>query len=1008
MWRNKLINGIELLSSNVQATLYTLMILALAVVALPAQAQDRSVSGTITDASGETVPGATVVEKGTQNGVITDFDGNYKINLSSDDATIVISFVGYRTQDVVVGTRAVIDVVLEEDVEQLAEIIVVGYGTQEEKDVTGVVATVKPEDFNKGIIVSPENLIAGKVAGVSVTPSTEPGGGSSIRIRGVTSLGSGQEPLYVVDGVILDNSGFGGGRNALNFINPSDIESMTILKDASAAAIYGARGAAGVVLITTKTGEAGKSQLTYDGYYSFAQPNKNFGFFDPANFRAAVDFYRADILPQLGTENTVWVDEAVQSVSSQSHNLALTGGGENTTYSVSFNHMITNGIVKHSQNQITRAAVKLTTKALNDDLTLSVQLRSSFTKDNFSNNVTGTALAFDPTRPIYDAENVNYGGYWEWQIGLAPSNPVSTLEQIDNLGETRRNFVALNANYKIPGVEGLSLTIISSADFRDGKSQFFRPTTHLAGMDSLGWMSVGTNTAHTYNFDPYITYKTNFESIDTDFEIMAGYSYQEVAQESYGYSGNNLITNVYGFNDASVIDKTTLAPWRINPLENQLQAYYGRVNFSIKDRYLITSNIRYDGSTKFGPENRYGLFPSVAVGWRMLEEDFMSFLDGTFTDLKFRVGWGKLGNQAIGDYLYEKFYFLSTNDARYQFGGTFYNMLRPTGVDPSVQWESTTTTNIGFDFGMLDNRLTGTLDFYNKNTSALLADVAVPAFTNVSDVVTTNIAEMYNRGIELGLNGVLFDLDNFDWNLNFNVAWNKNEITKLDRGEEDGPGLERGGISGDVGQTIQVWKVGEPYNAFHTYVRDPNGVTVTGGETYQDVITEDTNGDGIPDSGDGTINEKDLQVTGKPAPDFIIGITSSMAYKNFGLDFTLRSNIGGEVYNNTASANGSSEQFIQSGIINNIHESILETGYSSRQLHSDYYIENGTFLTLDNITLSYNYNKLNWLNARIYTTVQNLFTASPYSGPNPEIGNGIDNNLYPRATTFILGASLTF
>jgi TonB-dependent starch-binding outer membrane protein SusC len=995
MRRKRQFSRTKKLISSIGTTIHAIMFIGLLLITLPALAQDKSVSGTIKDSSGEPVPGATILEKGTQNGVIADFDGNFNISLSSDNAIITISFVGFKTQEIAVGSRTTINVVLGEDVEELAEIVVIGYGTQEAKDVTGVVATVTPDDFNKGIIVSPENLISGKVAGVSVTPSTEPGGGSSIRIRGVTSLGSGQEPLYVVDGVILDNSGYGGGRNALNFINPSDIESMTILKDASAAAIYGSRGAAGVILITTKTGKEGKIQITYDGYYSYSNPNKDFGFFSPANFRAIVDLKAPQILPLLGTDNTVWVDEVIQSVSSQNHNLSLVGGGKNTTYSISFNQMTTNGVVKNSQNKITRAAVKLTTKALNDDLTLSVQFRSSFTKDNFSSNVTGTALAFDPTRPIFDAENDNYGGYWEWQEGLAPANPASTINQIQNLGETRRNFVAVNANYKIPGVEGLSINVIGSADFRDGKSQFFRPTTHLAGLDSLGFMSVGVNTAYTYNFEPYISYKTYLESINSTLEVMLGYSYQEVGQESFGYSGSNLITNVFGFNDASIIDKTTLAPWRINPLENQLQAYYGRVNFAYKDKYLFTSNLRYDGSTRFGPENRYGVFPSVALGWRMMEEDFFSFLDDTFTDLKFRIGWGKLGNQAIGNYLYEKFYFLSTNDARYQFGNTFYNMLRPTGVDPSVQWEETTTTNIGFDFGMINNRLTGTLDFYNKRTSALLAEVAVPAFTNVSDVVTTNIAEMYNRGIELGINGVIYDLNDFDWNLSFNMAWNKNEITKLDRGGPDSPGLERGNISGDVGQTIKIWKVGEAYDAFYTYVRDPNGVS-RGGETYQDV------------NGDGIINENDLQVVGKPAPDFIFGLTSSMAYKNFVFDFTLRSNVGNEVYNNTASANGYSEQLFQGGIINNIHESVLETGYSSRQLHSDYYVENGSFLVLDNVTLAYNYNKLSWLNARIYGTVQNLFTLTGYSGPNPEIGNGIDNNLYPRATNFIVGLSLTF
>ena len=986
-------------------SLVLLVIFALLLFSGNSFAQDRTVSGKVIDGSTrDAVPGATIVEKGTQNGVITDMDGNFKIAIG-DNATLVVSFVGYTNKEVVVGNQTSITVTLDEDIQQLAEVVVVGYGTQEAKDVTGVVATVKPKDFNRGAISSPENLMAGKVAGVAVTPSTEPGGGSNIVIRGATSLNSGQDPLIVVDGVILDNAGYGGGRNALNFINPNDIESMTVLKDASASAIYGSRAAAGVILITTKNGTEGKASVTYDGYYSYALPQKDFGFLSPENFRIVVNNKAPQVLGDLGVPDpndpgerilysTVWVDEVIQPVSSQNHNISISGGNDKTTYSVSLNHMITNGIVKYSQNKITRASVKVATKALNDDLKVSFQQRISFTQDNFSNNVTGTALSFDPTKPIYDETNTDFGGYWEWKVGLAPANPVSTLEQIDNLGENLRSFTALNAEYNIPFLKGLSVNVIASADFRNGKYQYFRPTTHLSGLDSLGYMNVGTNLGRTINFEPYVRYKTNIESIDATLEVMAGYSFQSVFSESYGYQGNNLSTNKFGFNDASVIDKETLAPWTIHPLENQLQATYGRINFSLKDKYLLTSNVRYDGSTRFGLDNRYGIFPSVAVGWRMLDEDFLSFLQGTFTDLKFRVGWGQIGNQAIGDYKYDQFYYTSTNDARYQFGDTFYNMLRPDAVDRGISWEVTTTTNIGFDYGLLDNRLYGSLEFYNKVTSLLLAEVPAAAFTNVGDAVITNVAGMYNRGIELAINGVLYDGQDFTWNLNTNVAWNKNEITKLSFGG-DSPILNRGGISGDVGQTIKVWKEGEPYDAFYTYVRDPNGVS-SSGVKYEDV------------DGDGIINENDLQVVGKPAPDVIIGLTSSMTYKNLGLDFTMRSNIGNEVYNNTASANGYSEQIFQGGIINNVHESILETGYTSRQLHSDYYIENGSFLVLDNITLSYNYNNLDFMDARFYATVQNLLTITGYSGPNPEIAGGIDNNLYPRATTFIVGATLKF
>ncbi|HNP17809.1 MAG TPA: SusC/RagA family TonB-linked outer membrane protein [Fulvivirga sp.] len=955
-------------------------------------AQERMVSGKISDAdTGESMPGATIVIKGQTAGTITDVDGNYSLSVGND-AVLLISFVGYKTKEITVGNQSVIDVSLEIDITQLSEVVVVGYGTQESKDVTGVVSTVNAKDFNKGAIASADNLIAGKVAGVSITPSTEPGGSPNIVIRGVTSLNAGAQPLIVVDGVTLDNTGYGGGRNGLNFINPSDIESMTILKDASAAAIYGARAAAGVILITTKSGKSGVPKISYDGYYSYSRPKVDYGFLSPSNFRAVVANKAPQVLPLLGNSNTVWVDEVVQPISGQSHNVSFSGGTDKSTFSVSLNHQVNNGVVKYSKNEVTRANVKVTTKMLNDDLTVSVQQRSALSKDNFG-SVSGAVFTFDPTQPIYDSANEDYGGYWEWKQGLAPANPVSTLEQVKNIGETRRNFTALNAEYKIPYIKGLALNVIGSADFRDGKSQQFTPTTYLSGTSNLGFISEGAHKAYTYNFEPYISFKKEIEKIETNFEILAGYSYQETYSESFGIFGDDLTTNVYGWNNPAVIGN--LKPWEINAVENQLQAVYGRVNISLKDRYLLTSSIRYDGSTRFGSGNRYGVFPSVALGWRLLEEDFMSFLTQTFSNLKLRVGWGQLGNQAIGDYRYEKFYFSSTNDARYQFGNTFYNLLRPTGVDPDIKWETTTTTNIGLDFGLLDNRLTGTLDYYNKVTTDLLATVAPPAFTNVSDVVTTNIAEMYNKGIELGLNYVVYDRQKFDWDISFNAAWNKNEITKLDRGGADSPGLPTGGISGDVGQTIKIWKVGEAYDAFYTYIRDPNGVS-SSGVKYQDV------------NNDGQINEDDLQIVGKPAPDVILGFTSSMTYGNFGLDFTLRSNLGNEVYNNTASANGYYSQIFQGGIRNNIHESALETNYNSRQLHSDYYVENASFLRMDNITLSYNYNKLKFLNARIYGTVHNLFTLSGYSGPNPEISGGIDNAGYPMATTYIVGVSLNF
>ncbi|MFY0688667.1 MAG: SusC/RagA family TonB-linked outer membrane protein [Cyclobacteriaceae bacterium] len=973
-------------------------------VVLGASAQ-AVITGRVTE-EGSTfgLPGVNVLIKGTAMGAVTDIEGNYRVEANEGDV-LVFSFVGYQDQERTVDASGVIDVQLGIDIEQLEEVVVVGYGTQEAKDVTGVVATVSTKEFNKGSIASPENLITGKVAGVSITPSTEPGGGASINIRGITSLNGGSSPLIVVDGVTLDGSGYVGGRNGLNFINPNDIETITILKDASAAAIYGTRAAAGVILVTTKSGKSGESSVVYDGFYSFSRFQGDFDFLSPSNFRLIVEDKAPQYLGRLGAENTSWIDEVIQPVAGHSHNVSFSGGGEKNTFNMSINRMVNNGIVKYSQNEITRLNVKTTAKLLDDNLKVTFQTINAFTKDNFSSNVTGSALSFDPTRPIYDDENRAYGGFWEWQVGLAPSNPVSTLEQTTNLGETRRSFSAINMTYNLPFLQDLSINTIMSADLRDGKQQFFQPTTYLTGLSHLGFINVGAGKGYTYNYEQFVNYKTYLESINGTFEAMVGYSYQDVFREYYGFFGDDLSTNNFTYFNPDVIQN--LKPAKISPTRNQLQSVYGRLNFSYADKYLFTSNFRYDGSTKFGAGNRYGFFPSMALGWRISDEAFMNILSSTFSNLKLRVGYGQLGNQNIQDYIYETFYGLGTNDARYQFGGDYYNTLRPVAVDPNIKWETTTSTNIGLDFGLAKGKISGTLDFYNKVTSDLLTQVAPPAFTNVGDVVVTNVAELKNQGVELGLSIVAVDQSDFDWDIGFNAAYNQNEITKLTFGEDDGPGLPVGGISGDVGQTIQVWKVGEPVNSFRTYVRDESGISLSG-ETYKDAVTIDSDGDGVPDMADGQINEQDLVIDKSPNPGVILGLTSGMSYKNLRLDMTMRSNIGNYVYNNVSSANGFYDVIATGQVYNNIHESVLQTGYNTRQLHSDFYVENASFLRMDNITLSYNYTGLDFVQGRIYGTVQNAFTISGYSGPNPEISSGIDNNLYPMSTTYILGINLTF
>lgn len=973
-----------------------MLVLALLAFTHMALAQERTISGKVVDKDfGDGLPGTNVFEKGTSNGVTTDIDGNYKIAISSDDAVLVFSFVGYKTQEIKPGARSVVDVQMTSDLAQLGEVVIVGYGTQEAKDVTGSVNTVTPKDFNKGAIVSPDNLISGKMPGVVVTPSAEPGGAANIRIRGATSIGAGQDPLIVVDGIPLDNAGFAGGMNPFNFINPNDVESVTVLKDASATAIYGARGAAGVIIYTTKSGKAGEPKVSYDGFYSISTFNGDFGFLSPQNFRNAVQLKAPQRAGLMGNENTIWADEVVQQVSGQSHNLSFTGGNEKTTYSMSINHMDNNGVVRGRSNNVTRMNMKISSKFFNDDLLVTFQAKTAYTRDNFAPNVVGTALGYDPTKPIYDDESP-WGGYWEWPQALAPTNPISTLDQTIDIGETRRALSGINFEYKVPFIKGLKVEGIYSADLRNGKNQFFQPTTYR-NLQRSGQFSNSTNQGYTLTAETFVTYEKSFDS-GFKFDVMYGYSLQEVFRETFGYTGWDISTDAFKFNEPSIADE--LVPISPFPTMNRLESHFARLNTSYLDKYLVTLNFRADGSTKFGPGNRYGFFPSAALGWRIIEEDFMADATSLLSDLKLRGGYGVIGNQSFGDYLYETFYGLSTATARYQFGNDYYQMLRPVAVDPNVRWEQTETINIGLDFGLFRGRLNGFVDVYQKTTSDLLNQVPPAAGTVVGDVVVTNVAEMVNKGVELSLSAIAYDSKDLNWDVSFNAAWNKNEVTRLSFGEDEGIFFRTGGISGDVGQTAQVIRVGVPINSFFLYNQqyDESGAPLSGSNTTR---YEDINEDGL-------INENDLVAQRQPDPIISLGLTNGLRYKNWNLDFTMRANLGQYVYNNTASANGWWNRLIETNILNNIHESVLQTDFTTRQLLSNYYLENASFLRMDNITLSYSYNNLEAVKMRFYSTVQNAFTISGYSGPNPEVVNGIDNNLFPLATTYIFGVNLTF
>ncbi|MEP1033834.1 TonB-dependent receptor [Ekhidna sp.] len=996
-----------------------LVVLMLSNGALLALGQQQRVSGTVKDAQdGTLLPGVTVQIKGTQSGSATDIDGRYSLAASSDDI-LVFTYIGYKTVEQPVGGRSTIDIELSTDIQELSEIVVVGYGQVEKGDVTGVVNKVKAKDFNTGVLTSPTSLIAGKVAGVQVVSNDgAPGSGISIRIRGGTSLTAGNEPLFVVDGIPLENDGVAGVRNPLNFINPADIADITVLKDASSAAIYGSRGANGVVIITTKKGVSGKPQFSYDGSYAIGFNGPGVRMLNPAEFAFTVERKGPRNLDDLGSSNTDWFEEVTQTAQGMNHNLSASFGGKTNNARVSLNYQDVDGLIKSDNLQRISGSINFNQDLLNKDLTIGINTKHSIIKNRFAPNVIGSALVFDPTQAVL-ADDPTTGGYFEWSSPLAPGNPVAQIDQTFNIGRTARNLIGANVNYKLPFLEGLSVKVNYAYDVSEGKSQVTRLINEKAGVQN-GSFSTFEDSRTSNLLETYLNYNTELSFGKLD--LIAGYSYQDF-QKSVDrslFKRDTVSLNALNISDpTSFISEGKLSEIRgfldeplIFELENRLISFWGRANLSIQDKYLITATVRRDGSTRFGEANRWGLFPSLAFAWRVIDEPFAKGIQNVMSNLKVRASYGITGNEEIGDYLYVNLYQLSDDRSTYIFGQDTINTFRPNAVDPGIKWEETRSLNFGIDYGFLEGRLYGSIDLYRKLTTDLLFNIAFPIGTLTGDRAVTNIGEMENKGIELQVNGVLMDKADLKFDLGFNISYNKNEILKLDNSNlPDFQGYTTGGISGDVGQSIQILKVGYPANSFFVYQHktDANGQPIPDGvDANQDGSRNDLDMY-VDQNEDGLINEDDLRPYKKPAPDLILGLTGNVSYKQFDLAFTFRGQIGGYVYNNVQSQYGAFEGVDNTFAPNNIHLSAYDNDFTERQLLSDIYIENASFVKLDNITVGYKINQIKKVNARVYLTASNLMTITGYSGVDPEAGiGGIDNNLYPRSRTFLAGLNLTF
>jgi TonB-linked SusC/RagA family outer membrane protein len=959
-------------------------------IILPATLMAQStVSGTVTDeANAMPLPGVNVVIKGTARGTSTDFDGNYTLEVN-DGETIVISYLGYTTQEILFTGQTRVDVALKEDAAQLDEVVLIGYGATTKQDATGAVEKVSDEDFNRGAIVAPQQLIAGKAAGVRVTTGGGAAGeGGEIRIRGGASLGSDfggtNDPLIVIDGLPIDQRGGAqGSRNALNAINPADIEDFVVLKDASATAIYGSRASNGVILITTKKGRANQPlQIEYGLQASTRRVANTIDNLSASQYRRIAQENGIDP-SEFGNANTDWQDQIYRTGVGAIHNVTATKGFENFNFRINYNHVSQEGPLLgdlYERNGINTSFVH---RFLDNDLKITAIARGIRDEYIYADQGTiGAAVRFDPTQPVRNPD----GSFYQYGTGgsLPPVNPVFTLTETEDRQRIERFIGNFNLDYNFWFLRDLKLSVNAGIDYAENSGFRNAPANpNNPGAFDFNGQSEGLNRNTSLDF--LLNYKTTLESLDTKIDVTAGHAYQEFYVRSD-------VNEVSGPN--------TLIDTDIN--RNALLSYFARASFDIADRYLISASWRRDGSSRFSEDNRYGNFPGVSVGWKIMNESWMR--DSFFSNLKLRAGWGVTGQQEIGqNYGFLGLYTPSRNDQAFiQFGTSvsgnpiFIRTLRPEGFDENLTWEETTQYNVALDYGFFNNRLSGTIDFYYRETEDLLATVPVPAGSNLTDLITTNVGAITSRGLEVTVNGVIFQKEDFGWNTNFNVTFQEQEITKLSLSDDPNFFINVGGISGGVGNNIQILKPGFDPTTFFVFrqVYDNDGNPIEG--AYVDV------------NGDNQITEADRQPYKKATPDAFIGWTNNLRYKSFDLNFTFRGSFGNYVYNNNASDLGNLNAIVnQPGYIANGHSSVLDTGFNNQQLFSDYYIERADFVRLDNISLGYTL-PFEKITLRASLTATNLFVITEYSGLDPEIGNGIQNNFYPRTRDVVLGLNFTF
>lgn len=977
-------------------------------------AQQIVVKGIVKDTTGEPIIGANVIVKGTTNGTITDFDGNFLLNANKGDI-IIISFIGYRSQEA--QAAASMNIILKDDTELLDEVVVIGYGSVKKDDLSGSVVAIKAEEMNKGAVTSPQELIMGKVPGLSVSQGDgAPGAGSTIRIRGGASLNASNDPLIVIDGIPVSNDAAPGTPNALATINPNDIETFTVLKDASATAIYGSRASNGVIIIQTKKGTQDKIKVSYSGTFTAKDPYKRIETLDAQSFREVMQAQYPEgtaqsadiqrILNVYPNQSTDWQDAIYQTGLSTDQNIGIAGKAGFMPFRISLGYNTEKGTLKTSKYERYTGAVNLSPKFFDNHLSVDINVKGTINKNRFADSgAVGAAAFFDPTKPIHDEEN-RYNGYWNWgivqgaQADLATQNPLSLLYDRNNHGTTKRSLGNIQLDYKIHGLEDLHANLNLGYDVAKTTGRnFVNSNSVQSSLDKtftgLGQGNTWNNLRRNHLLDFYMNYAKNIESIKSNFDIMAGYSWQHFYYANHDITYSNP-TEDLGAKEGYTYDENERHYIRDDhrriPYENYLISFFGRLNYNFMDRYLLTATLRRDGSSRFSENNRWGLFPSAALAWTISNEPFMKATENVLSKLKLRLGYGVTGQQEIGDYQYITSYSFSTNPNTTYLGTT---LLKPNGYSPDLKWEQTTTYNVAIDFGFLNNRINGSIEYYQKHTKDLLNTISAAAGTNFINLITANVGKMKNKGVEANVNAIAIQSKDFTWEVGYNITWNDSKITKLTTTfNPDYQGIDAG--------TNQKHQVGEMPGTFYLYqqVYDENGKPI------QNAFVDRNN--------DGQITEADRYLTHKsPMAKVYMGFSSQFSYKKWDLGFNLRANFGNYVYNGVASGNSTSNNYGGKGFITNLYNGFQDTGFTllntSEQMASDYFLENASFLKMDNLTLGYSFQNLfaAKLSGRISASVQNVFTISKYSGLDPECG-AIDSNIWPRPRTYTIGLNLNF